>query len=68
MPFVTVRVAKPSPTKEQKEQIITGVTNLLFDVLGKPHSSTSVIISEVDPDNWGVGGETVTKRRASQKG
>ncbi|MFS6835645.1 tautomerase family protein [Staphylococcus aureus] len=54
-------------TKEQKEKIIKGVTDLLFDVLGKPHSSTSVIISEVDPDNWGVGGETVTKRRAAQK-
>ncbi|WP_082378535.1 tautomerase family protein [Propionispora sp. 2/2-37] len=34
-----------------------GATQLLVDVLGK---TTIVVIDEVDTDNWGIGGETVT--------
>jgi 4-oxalocrotonate tautomerase len=37
---------------------------LLVDVLGKNPATTVVVIHEVDTDNWGVGGETVTARRA----
>lgn len=39
------------------------VTDLLEGVLGKNPETTVVVIDEVDTDNWGIGGETVTVRR-----
>lgn len=54
-------------TPEQKALLIKGVTKLLADTLGKNPQTTVVVIEEIDPDNWGIGGETVTSRRAQDK-
>ena len=67
MPYVNVKVTKGGVTKAQKEEIILGVTNLLRDILGKNPQNTVVVIDEVETDNWGIGGETVTIRRAREK-
>lgn len=64
MPYVNIKVAKPGPSAEEKAQLIAGVTRLLQEVLEKPPSATSVVIDEVDTDNWGVGGESLTAIRA----
>jgi 4-oxalocrotonate tautomerase len=39
------------------------VTRLLAEVLGKNPQTTVVVIDEVDTDNWGIGGESVTVLR-----
>jgi 4-oxalocrotonate tautomerase len=71
MPYVNIRITKEGPsgaaTPEQKAQLIKGATQLLVDVLQKNPSTTVVVIAEVDPDNWGVGGETITSRRKAGK-
>ncbi|QAR33968.1 4-oxalocrotonate tautomerase family protein [Geovibrio thiophilus] len=66
MPFVNIRITREGATKEQKEKLIRGVTDLLADVLGKNPKTTFVIIDEVETDNWGVGGESVTELRKKQ--
>ncbi len=43
--------------------MIRRVTQVLVDVLKKNPETTVVIIEEVDTDNWGIGGNTVTERR-----
>jgi len=63
MPYVSIKITKEGATKEQKEQLIKGATRLLEDVLGKPPQTTVVVIDEVDVDNWGMGGETITVYR-----
>ncbi|MFV2054906.1 MAG: 2-hydroxymuconate tautomerase family protein [Thiohalomonadales bacterium] len=63
MPYVNFKITKEGASKEQKRQLITGVTALLSDVLGKNPATTVVVIDEVDTDNWGIGGEQVTERR-----
>jgi len=63
MPFVNIRITKEGATAEQKKQLIQGVTDLLADVLGKNRKTTFVIIDEVETDNWGIGGESVTDLR-----
>lgn len=65
MPFVNIKVAggKEAPTTEQKAELIKGVTELLVRVLNKNPATTVVIIDEVDMDNWGIGGQSVTERR-----
>lgn len=67
MPYVNIKVTKEGVTAEQKAKLIQGVTQLLFDVLGKDPQITSVVIDEVETDNWGVGGESITVRRRKAK-
>ncbi len=63
MPFVNIKITKDGATAEQKESLIKGVTDLLVAVLGKNPATTVVVIDEVDTDNWGIGGESVSNRR-----
>ena len=69
MPYVNIRVTRENGTQtaEQKAELIKGATELLVRVLGKNPATTVVVIDEVDTDNWGVGGETVTRRRRQGK-
>lgn len=65
MPFVNIRVtkeAKPVST-EQKKELINGVSDLLVQVLGKNKASIVVIIDEIEPDNYGLGGKTISEVR-----
>ncbi len=67
MPYVNIKITKEGATSDQKALLIQGVTQLLADVLGKNPQTTVVVIDEVETDNWGIGGETVTVLRASSK-
>jgi len=64
MPYVNIKITKTGATPEQKAELIRGATELLQRVLNKNPATTVVVIEEVDTDNWGVGGETVTARNA----
>ncbi|HGM5800307.1 tautomerase family protein [Pseudomonas aeruginosa] len=66
MPYVNIRVTREGVSTDQKRQLIEGATDLLLKVLGKPPESTFVVIDEVDPDNWGVAGESVSALRRRQ--
>ena len=63
MPYVNIKVTRDGVTAEQKARLIKGVTDLLVDVLGKNPATTMVVIDEVETDNWGIGGESVSARR-----
>ncbi len=66
MPFINIKITQGATTK-QKEQLIEGATQLMVDVLGKNPNSTFVVIDEVETDNWGVGGQSITKMRQNTK-
>jgi 4-oxalocrotonate tautomerase len=63
MPFVNIKITREGATPEQKAELIRGVTDLLVKVLNKNPRTTVVVIEEVETDNWGIGGETVTAIR-----
>ncbi|MDJ0861659.1 MAG: 4-oxalocrotonate tautomerase family protein [Gammaproteobacteria bacterium] len=63
MPYVNIRITREGATAEQKQQLMQGATQLLVDVLGKNPETTVVVIDEVETDNWGIGGKSVTERR-----
>ena len=67
MPYVNIKITKEGATTEQKAQLIQGVTKMLQDILGKNPQTTVVVIEEVDTDNWGIGGESVTVRRQRER-
>ncbi|RLD95101.1 MAG: tautomerase [Aquificota bacterium] len=63
MPFVNIKIARNGVTQEQKARLIRGVTDLIQEVLGKSPSSVMVMIEELDPEDVGLGGETVAEKR-----
>jgi len=64
MPYVNIKVTKDGVTPVQKAELIKGTTELLANVLGKNPATTVVVIDEIDTDNWGIAGESVTVRRS----
>lgn len=66
MPYVNIRITKEGATAYQKAALIRGVTDLLVSVLGKDPETTVVVIDEVETDNWGIAGESVTERRKKE--
>lgn len=67
MPYVNIKITKEGATTEQKKQLVQGVTKMLEEILGKNPQTTCVVIEEVDTDNWGLGGETISERRKREK-
>ncbi len=69
MPIVTIRLARRETptTREQKAALIRGVTQLLQDVLAKRPEDVTVLIDEIDPENWGQGGESASTLRAKRR-
>ena len=67
MPYVNIKITREGATTAQKAELIKGVTDLLARVLGKNPATTVVVIDEVETDNWGIGGESVTVRRKREK-
>lgn len=64
MPYVNIKITDEAVTAQQKAELIQGATQLLVDVLNKNPKTTVVVIDEVNTDNWGIAGETVTTLRA----
>ncbi|MCP2040786.1 4-oxalocrotonate tautomerase [Neisseria sp. HSC-16F19] len=69
MPYVNVKVTGGSeaPSIEQKKEIIQGITELLARVLNKNPATTVVVIDEIDMDNYGLGGRSITDVRQAAK-
>jgi len=63
MPYVNIKVTDEGITVEQKKRLISGVSQLLQEILNKDPGSTYVVIDEVNTDNWGVGHESVSEMR-----
>jgi 4-oxalocrotonate tautomerase len=62
VPYIPIQVTREGVTPEQKARLIRGATELVVDVLQKDPATTFVVIDEIDTDNWGVAGESVTQR------
>jgi 4-oxalocrotonate tautomerase len=67
MPYIHMQLTRDGVTVEQKERLIKGVTDLLVQVLNKNPATTFVVIEEVETDNWGIAGMTITKYRQQEQ-
>ncbi len=63
MPYVNIRITREGVTADQKEILIRDTTAMLERVLNKAPQTTHVVIDEIDTDNWGFGGKSVTNYR-----
>lgn len=66
MPYIRIEVTREGVTLAQKKQLIAEATEMMIRVLDKDPAATFVVIDEVDTDNWGVAGRTVTELRQAQ--
>ncbi len=60
MPIVRVEIAKGVATVEQKRAVIRRMTDVLVEELGLDPEYVFVVIDEVDTDNWGRKGQSLT--------
>ncbi|MET0637307.1 MAG: 4-oxalocrotonate tautomerase family protein [Chitinophagaceae bacterium] len=63
MPYIKIELTREDVTREKKQQLIKGVTDLIVRVLNKDPQLTHVVIQEIDTDDWGYGGEQVSVLR-----
>lgn len=66
MPYIRIEITREGVTLAQKQQLITEATNMMVRVLNKDPAATFVVIDEVDTDNWGWKGRTVTELRREE--
>lgn len=59
MPYVKIELTREGVTREQKQELISGITNLITDVLNKDPHLTHVVIQEIELDDWGYAGDQV---------
>ncbi|MCY0149953.1 4-oxalocrotonate tautomerase family protein [Hoeflea sp. G2-23] len=67
MPYVNIKITREGASREQKAELIKGVTDLLVKVLDKNPASTFVVIDEVELEDWGIGGLPVEEYRTQNK-
>ena len=70
MPVINVKMTHEDggATKEQKEELSKGITELFAKVFnGRGANSAIVIIEEVNTDNYSIGGKTITQIRSENK-
>lgn len=60
MPYVKVKIAKGIADADQKRAVIRRMTEVLVEELGRNPEYIFVVIDEVDTDNWGRKGMTLT--------
>ncbi len=61
MPYVKVEIAKGIASVEQKKAVIKGMTDVLVKELGRNPEYIFVVIDEIDTDNWGRKGQSLTE-------
>lgn len=67
MPYINIQITRESMTAEKKAELIAGATELMVRILDKDPALTHVVIDEVELDNWGVGGLSVSAIRKGAK-
>lgn len=66
MPYINIKVTGEPVTKEQKQQLIAGATQLVVSILNKNPETTHVVIDEIHVDNWGVGAKQYAEFQKSK--
>jgi 4-oxalocrotonate tautomerase len=61
MPYVKVEIAKGIANVEQKRAVIQGMTDVLVRELGRNPEYIFVVIDEIDTDNWGRRGKSLSQ-------
>ena len=67
MPYVNVKITRDGVSREQKRALVSGITELLVQTLGKQPEHIHIVIDEVEPENWGYAGKLTDEWRAEDR-
>ena len=67
MPVITMTLGKGQTTQKKKEELIKSLTEAAVACTGIPAQSFTILISELEGDNIGIAGRTLTKIQAERK-
>lgn len=59
MPFVNVKLIEGQCDLKQKQEIISSITDLIVEVMNRDRNFTNVVIDEIKPSSWAIGGKPV---------
>ena len=65
MPYINVILTKENGglSANQKQELIKKLTSSVIEVVGRGQTSCVVTINEIETDNYGIGGKSVTQIR-----
>ncbi|MCY1380996.1 4-oxalocrotonate tautomerase family enzyme [compost metagenome] len=66
MPLITVELF-PGRTPDKKRELIQALTDTYVEVCGGKPQAVTILLKEVDPADWGVGGRTYADIIAESK-
>lgn len=66
MPFIAVHIARGRPL-EKRRRLAAAITDAVTEILELDKNATQVLILEHDRDNWSIGGELLSERRAASE-
>lgn len=61
MPYVNVRLVKQQVDQKQKESLISGLMEIIVNIMGRNPNTTVITVDELDGSNWFIGGKSVDK-------
>jgi 4-oxalocrotonate tautomerase len=67
VPIINVQFLE-GRTREHKGVLIERLANVLVETLDVPEDAIRIILTEVSPDDWGVGGRSMAALRREQRG
>lgn len=61
MPFVNVKIVENKLNYKEKLHLIKKLTDLIVDVMKRDRNFTTIVIDEIKPSSWAIGGKLITK-------
>ncbi|GAA4670664.1 MULTISPECIES: tautomerase family protein [Amycolatopsis] len=62
MPFANLKVPEGLLSAEQKQELVSRVTELYVETFGeRARANTMVLVDEVAEGGWGIGGRVLTR-------
>ncbi len=59
MPFVNVKLVKSQVDSNSKKLILSQLTDLIVRLMNREKALTTIVIDEVDPASWAIGGKAI---------
>lgn len=67
MPFVNLKLVKNQVTLEKKKELITGITDLIVNIMGRERELTVITVDELDESQWAIGGVTLDENTSEKE-
>ena len=66
MPFVNLKIVKNQVSLEKKKELISGLTDLIVNIMGRDRNSTVITVDELDESQWAIGGVTLDENTSEK--